>query len=201
MVPWSMGYGVYLCAIIWRQILLQILLHRRQAIHGAKYQWGAQTGDAGRYISQTDDQSMASVSGWINTVITNTSLWGNTNKGPNDPCPNGYRVPAQSEWAAVVNENKGTRVGNWGLFNPTVYGSAYYFSSATMSNSLMLPAAGYRGNGTILYRGQEADYWSGTAINTLNAMRLYIDQSSVTSGTSFNGAPTTQGFSVRCISE
>ncbi|PUB26379.1 uncharacterized protein (TIGR02145 family) [Elizabethkingia sp. YR214] len=169
------------------------------AIHGAKYQWGAQTGEAGRYVSQTDDQSMTSVSGWNTTMNTDNSLWGDTTKGPNDPCPSGFRLPAQTEWAAVINENTGARVGNW-VFNVTTYGSAYYFSSASRPNSLMLPAAGYRPDGLILSRGKEANYWSGTTLDGINSKRLSITGFTVTADTNFNGQPRTDGLSVRCIS-
>lgn len=35
--------------------------------HGAKYQWGAKTGEVGRYVSQADDQSKdGDISGWEN---------------------------------------------------------------------------------------------------------------------------------------
>ena len=69
---------------------------------------------------------------WINT-ITDTNLWGNGERietgngntgtiGAYDPCPPGWRVPTQQEWALLLNEtspfNK-TNAYTGDLFDPT----------------------------------------------------------------------------------
>lgn len=166
------------------------------AIHGAKYQWGAQTGEAGRYVSQSVDQSNSgTIAGW-NTAGKPNGSWSDTSKTANDPCPAGYRVPTEAQWQAVISNNNVERVGSWN--NDGNYTTALYFRNPSNVRTLMLPAAGYRfyTDGTLFYRGSIGYYWSSSGA-TSNAYFLFFISSSVTV---YNGSRTL-GFSVRCVAE
>ncbi|MDV3949342.1 hypothetical protein CMT75_12545 [Elizabethkingia anophelis] len=171
------------------------------AIHGAKYQWGAQTGETGRYISQADDQSNSgSISEWNLTPKPDGS-WNDTTKTANDPCPSGYRVPTSTQWQAVIANNNVERVGSWqdGAGN---YASALYFKNPSNIRTLMLPTAGYRSRdyGWLSDRGYFGFYWSSSSeVNPdgypyayyllFSSMREVVSNS------------RTNGFPVKCIAE
>ena len=162
------------------------------AIHGAKYQWGAQTGQAGRYYSQSNDQTNAGIIGGWNTTALPDGTWLDASKTANDPCPAGYRVPTKVQWDGVIANNDKTNIGTFGV-SPTNYASAVKFG-----NGLLLPAAGYRhdANGSLNYHGSNGYFWSSTQVPTY-AYLLDISSASVF----VHGATRTFGFSIRCISE
>ena len=166
------------------------------ANHGAKYQWGAQTDETGRYISQSTDQSNSGVIlGWNSSGKPNGS-WSDTSKTANDPCPSGYRVPTSAQWQAVISNNNVERVGSWS--NDGNYTTALYFRNPSNVRTLMLPAAGYRRNtnGALLDRGSYGRYWISSEA-TSNALSLVFNSSSV----NVYNSPRTYGFSVRCVAE
>nr|WP_260211581.1 fibrobacter succinogenes major paralogous domain-containing protein [Elizabethkingia anophelis] len=164
--------------------------------HGAKYQWGANTNGAGRYISQANDQSNSGkVSGWISTPKPAGS-WSDGSKTGNDPCPSGYRVPTSAQWQTVINNNNVERIGSWDN-NGNNYTTALYFRNPSNIRTLMLPAAGYRysTDGTLDYSGY-GNYWSSSEA-TSTAYYLNFNSGSVHA----NNNDRTYGGSVRCVAE
>lgn len=159
------------------------------ASYGDLYQWGRNSdGHEDRNSSTTSGPVSAGSEGsdFINAssdwLITQDDFrWGDpteADKGGQDPCPNGYRVPTQSEWQAEINE------GNW--------------SNATdaFASPLKLPEAGFRANTTISLF-DEIQYWS-SSVSGNDAVYL----------STYNGMPANLvagprflGLSVRCIKD
>ncbi|RLJ22915.1 uncharacterized protein (TIGR02145 family) [Chryseobacterium sp. 7] len=168
------------------------------SIHGAKYQWGAQTNETGRYYSQAQDLSNSgTIAGWNSTDLPDNT-WQDGVKTAKDPCPAGYRVPTQAQWQGILSYpslNPITRIGSWAS-SATNYTTAIKFG-----NSLLLPAAGSRlfTSGALNGRGINGSYWSSTQYTSLYLYANYLNFDS--SANLMNFYSRANGFSVRCISE
>ena len=114
--------------------------------------------------------------------------WANANQGP---CPEGYHVPTDAQWATADTFNGGdaTKDGDtvgWDN-NTETYGSA-----------LKLPSAGFRNrlNGLLGSQSTYGNYWSSSVSGT-NARYLVFYSTAAT--TYFNHRA--YGFSVRCLKD
>ena len=161
-----------------------------QGIHGNYYQWGilAHVAD--------DTTSVEPISPW-NTDSAANGAWADGSKTATDPCPAGFRVPTNAQWAAVIANNTRSSTGSWAAGTAN-FGSAIHWGPNESTKNLTLPAAGYRSasNGALTGRGSTGYYWSSTEGGT-TANYLYFGSSVASTGNNTR----TYGFSVRCVSE
>ena len=170
-------------------------------LNGAYYQWGrsaiSASAPSGPDASQAND---GSVSGWSNLAPAAGS-WSDGIKGPNDPCPVGFRVPTIDEWRWVTNTSPTnfnpvrSYVGTWQA-NRTNYTSGLRIGSG--NSGLFLPAAGernYLNSGVLINRGLNGFYWSSSISGS--AFRLEFQNGSATTAADSQAS----GRSVRCIAE
>ena len=156
--------------------------------YGTLYQWG-RLGDGHEYRSSATiaTQSNTDVPGhgsFISTIFPdwrnppNSNLW-QGESGINNPCPAGFRVPTEAEWAIER--------ASWISQN----------SAGAFASPLKLASAGYRDwNGTLTAAGIGGMYWSSSVSGT-DSRNLYF--SSAAAGMSNNGR--SGGLSVRCIKD
>tara|TARA_R110002126_G_scaffold281512_2_gene429346 strand:+ start:13738 stop:14619 length:882 start_codon:yes stop_codon:yes gene_type:complete len=163
-----------------------------KGLNGDYYQWGKNAPDA-------DVDALIGSTWGDQGGTTANGNWTPGAKGPQDPCPAGYRVPSQTEWAVVNSNNNVTRTGTFANSN-TNYGSALHYGTAGDPKLLTLPAAGFRdnANGTLSFRGRNGIYWSSTE-NGSDAYYLYFNHDNVNPAVS--NLIRTHGFSLRCIAE
>jgi uncharacterized protein (TIGR02145 family) len=144
------------------------------------------------------DANDGAVTGWDGTAAPDNAWAGaDGTKTANDPCRDGNRVPAKSDWDGVLANNTQSTVGTWSN-SATNYTSARKFGDA-----LMLPAAGgryYYESGGLYGRGYEGNYWSSSEYGGDSAWLLTFNSEDTNTDYAHNYGRL-DGFSVRCISE
>ncbi len=164
-------------------------------IQGAKYAWGAYNGEPKRYVDQTTDQSSTGSIPW-NSIAKSLGSWAASYKAPDDPCPNGYKVPSREDYDIMFQYN--TNAVKIGPFTSGTT-SGILFKSISNENLIMFPAAGQRRAGgtsandtaAIINRGQSANYWT-----TTKGVRAQVTDGS---DSYTAGAVESNGYPVRCI--
>ncbi|MDR6762795.1 uncharacterized protein (TIGR02145 family) [Flavobacterium sp. 2755] len=138
----------------------------------------------------------------INPIASPAGSWSNTGniKGPNDPCPEGYRVPTSAEWAALYNSNNNV-LRYAGVKNMMVLSSdaAFYFG-----DYLMLPYTGVKQYSNSNPPQSTQHYWSGTGSNgsgKLSTAYLMIDSYLPTFTGTEGSTSYVSGLPVRCIAK
>ncbi len=164
--------------------------------YGSLFQWGRKP-DGHELITWTSSTSGTSVYGTTttlsneptNALFINTTAypfnWRTTNDdtlwatvtSANNPCPNGFRVPTNTELTNLVT-------------------AASISNSSTAASSLLkLTSAGFRNNGPISFAGNIGFYYSSTTADMANVdYRLFDPTDTVT-----NSSIPSVGSTVRCI--
>ncbi len=160
--------------------------------YGDLYQWGRRSdGHQCRNSATTSTLSSTDQPGHGNFILgsssapfdwrspQNQNLWQGLN-GVNNPCPNGYRLPTETE---LNNERL-----SWSNINTV----------GAFASPLKITIAGYRVSGSFLFVGSWGRYWSSTSTITGNySISLLFDSSSAT----MDAMDRVFGFSVRCIKD
>ena len=166
------------------------------ASYGYYYQWGRPTdGHQIENSGTTSTNASSDTPGHANFITESNSpydwrvpqspnqltLWAGANGGSNNPCPTGWHVPTQPEWAAIA-----------GYFSPQT-------SVGAFNSVLKLPLAGYRYriDAALYNRGSFGYYWSSSPSGT-DASHLYFSSGGVNPADVDNRAV---GFSVRCVKD
>ena len=222
--------GAYISTGVWKKFMCWNLGADEDAdpftpsagINGDYYQWGY------RYPSGLRDVVLgtptasgekvypASRTGaWTSDIPLSQGFYGNgipdmdtENKSITDPCPDGFRVPNQTEWAGVMNTALNPRTNNPTTAWTTTDNCTDCWSGSMFGDSLFLPAAGYRyyNDGSLRYRGYYGDYWSSTLslfktfVTDDKAENPYFTYSDETANSN-NSSLRTTGFSIRCIAD
>ncbi|MDE6483725.1 MAG: hypothetical protein K2L01_08250, partial [Rikenellaceae bacterium] len=159
------------------------LLGTRQDSRGKFYQWN-------RKVAWSTN---GDVSGWNATTPS-----GNTWETANNPCPEGFIVPSNTQWTALISACNATYYmgGTWSATN---YGYLTLTDKTNSANKLEFPAVGYLNHpsGALADAGICGPYWASTSFNADKANRMYFASGGVSMGSNYKMS----GFSVRCIQD
>ena len=122
---------------------------------------------------------------WLATQA-DPDRWATANQGP---CPAGYHVPTDAQWATAVAFDGGAATNG----GATV---GWDNNTETYESALKLPSAGHRVrfNGLLYNQGTHGYYWSSTVSGTIARYLVFNS----TAATTYN-SHRASGFTVRCL--
>ncbi len=146
----------------------------------------------------TNPPAGTAISGWTSSINENTD-WTTAN----NPCPDGWRVPSNTEWTAL--NATGSSWANANTRGNSVAGRFFGPNRTTCSlpsdmiGCIFLPAVGirYYTNGRLAEQATVGYYWSSTQNNNTISYNWHINSSSSNPNTN-NKA---WGRSVRCVKD
>lgn len=156
--------------------------------YGDLYQWGRNSdghqsrtsGTAAGPVAAGNEGSnfITNTGDWLSTQ--DDTRWNGATKGTHDPCPDGYRVPTETE------------------FNTERLQFNTQNSAGAIASVLKLPRPGLRQQDTAAlgFVGSLAHYWTST-VNSTNARLLNFHANHAGMATNGRG----RGLSIRCIKE
>ena len=199
--------------------------------YGLLYQWGRKYGQ-GFNTTETPNLTISDGDGPVTLVVGqnpekahifykienspydwcsefNDILWNsNTEVAPTktdyDPCPEGWRVPTNTELLSLVNGKRQWKTGSDDSNHSGMNGYWFYGNTTKATgNKVFFPAAGYRGsNGGVGTRGQGYhNYWSSSSyVKEDGAHYSMMLQFSNYSVSSYDNSRA-YGQSVRCVKD
>ena len=117
-----------------------------------------------------------------------------------NPCPEGWRLPTQSEFTAL--SNAGSTWADADTRGNAVAGRFYGANHATaslpdnMASCIFLPAAGFSTYGSLVNQGIGGYYWSATETNSNLGYYLFFHS---TGNYSDHSGGKENGLSIRCV--
>jgi len=132
----------------------------------------------------------------LDTSYTHT-LWQDADSAQHQGlCPNGWRIPSDTEWgtlfAYVGADSAGIRLNSTSGWDTTYYQSLDQFGFDALP-------AGSRYMGVFCDLGERAHFWSFSQADSSYAMYRHIDYHSVFGGRGQQPVPKKLGLSLRCL--
>ncbi|NDW08767.1 hypothetical protein D0T56_03745 [Dysgonomonas sp. 520] len=171
------------------------------ALYGSFYQWGL------KKSGYTVGGGATSVTAW------GDGSWDeNQTKGPNDPCPTGWKVPSIKQWASILGcetPNKGEVNKSFSVAPEDVIVNTWKWTGKgyLVNETLYLPAAGHlvaNISGTLQLQGEGLSYWGSDAVWNNTAYTSYASQFGAgesSLGVSTGGMGFSSGYTVRCVED
>ena len=143
--------------------------------------------DSGQYNAYNNDESLASVYGYLYDWETAMIV-----------CPNGWHLPSEDEWDVLIDSLGGKDIAGGKMKESGTNNWASPNTAATNESGLTILPGGNRSMGGKYRRlGELAFYWSSTVSKEEYPLcyRFYYNYSKVGNLRSYH----TKGYSVRCI--
>lgn len=158
----------------------------------------------GWYFAYNRDSNHVQSYGYLYTWVT--AMKGNTaaddNTGPiQGICPDGWHVPNEYEWRALIDFSGGIEIAGDKLKDPGVNDWINSLSSITGNGFNALPGGCRVSDGSYIEEGSNAYFWTATETIPNHAYHIYLNNNN--SKTAMLGHQDSKrfGYSVRCVKD